>query len=153
MSTRNETTPRRGMTFGDFLTAMTLLAMITAFGVIVAMQFGWVPPLVLGPGMDAPQARPTVQVVPPVQQPAQVAPAPVVAPVVPTAYIPVEREVQYQAAPPASVPVEELQPRVEVVEVQRAPEQTTIIRTVPQNPSGPPIVIDGGQKRRGAPRP
>lgn len=75
------------------------------------------------------------------------------APILPTAHIPVVVNEEYQAAPPADVPVESLQPRSEVVTVKRAPEEITITRTIPQNPSGPPIVIDKGQKRRGVPKP
>jgi hypothetical protein len=67
------------------------------------------------------------------------------------AFVPSEHVVEFQPAPPADVPIEDVQERVEVIQVDRAPEQTTIIRTVPQKPSGAPIVIDGGVKRMGAP--
>lgn len=86
----------------------------------------------------------------PAQQPPVVAP-PVAAPPIQAQPVPVEHVVEYQPAPPAEVAPEEVQPRTEVVNVQRAPEQTTIVRTVPQKPAGPPIVIDKGVKRRGAP--
>lgn len=75
------------------------------------------------------------------------------APLIPTAHIPVVSVEQYQPAPPADVPIEEMQERAPVVVVDRAPEAVTITRTIPQRPAGAPIVVDGGEKRRGAPKP
>lgn len=136
---------RRGMGFGDFIVTLFLIVVAGGFAVMVAIQFGWVPPLLLGPGLDAPKPAPTVQAVRPAAPPIAPAAAPA-APVVPTAFVPAVQQVEYQAAPPAEVPIEAVQPRVEIVSVQRAPEQTTITRTVPNHPSGPPIVVDKGQK-------
>lgn len=142
---------RRGMTFGDFFVYLFCSVVGVAFVVMIAIQFGWVPPLWFGPGLNTAQPAPTVQAVqPPAARPVVVQPAQP-APVVPTANIPAVVVTEYQPAPPADVPQEAVQPRTEIVSVQRAPEQTTIIRTVPQNPSGPPIVVDKGVKRRGAP--
>ena len=129
------------------------IALVVAFASMTAHQLGWLPDWVYGPGVthiDTPQAQPTIQAVQPPRPPVAQPGAPMVAPaVVPTAYVPAVQQVQFEPAPPADVPIEDVQPRTEIVNVQRAPEQTTITRTVPNKPSGPPIVIDGGKKCRG----
>lgn len=145
---RTQTAPRDGpiVTCGVVLVS---LALVAAFVVLSAHQLGWIPDWMFGPGVvrvdDVPRPIATIPPPPPIAAPAQAAPA------VPTAYIPVQHEVQYQAAPPADVPIEQVQPKAEIVNVQRSSEQTVITRTIPQKPAGAPIVIDKGEKRRSAP--
>jgi hypothetical protein len=128
-----------------------IVAILTAFIVVGYWAIRRIDTLSPPATITAPITHPTAAA--PAVQPPVVAPAAPVAPVVPTAHIPAVVVEQWQAAPAANVPVEEMQPRAEVVSVDRAPEQTTITRTIPQNPAGAPIVVDKGVKRRGAPRP
>lgn len=75
---------KRGSVAGTLFTILFMLLMMGFFAVVIAMQFGWVPPLLLGPGLEKEalpvQAKPSPTTANRLTTGTYTAPAPVVAP-------------------------------------------------------------------------